>query len=476
MYVESSVDVGRHLRTTKEIMSPEAGTTQLSVSSKAITCCREKQYTSFVRQILILLPLLPLYVAVVLIASRSPSGDSPGYIDNAARILHVIEGKPGPYTHILKEAEAAGPVDPTQDLRLWWGPGYPLLLIPFVAFRLPWLVVELLNGLCHFVAILYFYALVHRYISRTAALVTAVCLGLYPPLIRNVSAVGPEDFSVLLVCGFMFHFCALYNSSRRHLLHLLAASLYLTYLALTKVFFGYVIVAVLAFFLVLLFFRRTFTIRIAIAVFLVALSCCVPYLLYTYHLTGKLFYWGTSGGMSLYWMSTPYPNESGSWFSFRDVNELPELAQHRPFFAKLKNLSDVERDDAFKKQAVFNIIHHPFKYMLNWLANMGRLLISYPYSFTPQKLSTYFFMPNMFVAVLFVLSITPALLRRAAIPFELWALLLFALTAIGGCSLLSAYERQFRPMIPVLCTWLAFICVRVLRIELRSDREISSFS
>jgi hypothetical protein len=83
---------------------------------------------------------------------------------------------------------------------------------------------------------------------------------------------------------------------------------------------------------------------------------CVPYLLYTHSLTGRTFYWGTNGGMSLYWISTPYPSELGSWFSVTDVKEKPELAPHREFFAKLEQLSDVERDDALKKQAVYNII------------------------------------------------------------------------------------------------------------------------
>jgi hypothetical protein len=132
----------------------------------------------------------------------------------------------------------------------------------------------------------------------------------------------------------------------------------------------------------------------------------------------------------------------------------------------------VERDDAFKKQAVSNIRQHPLKYLANWMANMGRLLFSYPYSFTPQKLSTYFFLPNYLLVFLFVLSIIPAAMRWAAIPLELWLLLLFALIIIGGSSLLSAYERQFMPVIPILSVWVAFVYVRVLRIELRSHREI----
>ncbi len=449
---------------------------QLNAFSNAITSFKGEWYAS-PRRMLLLLPLLALYIAIAVIASPPPlKGDQAGYIENAVRILHIAEGDPAPHKHILKQAEDAGPVDPKQDLRLWWGPGYSAVLVPFIGLHLPWTAAKVLNGIFLFGAILYFYALISRYISAASALLVTLCLGLYPPLIRDVSALSPENLGLLLICGFMFHFCAIYNAARRYQMHLFSASLYLAFLAVTKVFFGYVITFMLAFLLISLLWRRSHSIQIAIRVFVLALICSVPYLLFTYHLTGKVFYWGTSGGMSLYWMSTPYPSESGSWFSFKAVKGMPELAPHRQFFAALEPLSDVERDEQFKKQALFNIAHYPLKYMANWSANLGRLLFSYPYSFTPQKLSTYFFiLPNMFVVVLFVLGIGPALLRRRAIPFELWVLLLFALTAIGGSSLLSAYERQFMPLIPVLCVWLAFVYVRVLRIELRSCREISGF-
>src|SRR5437763_14929024 len=277
MHAEN-IDIGSHLQNTGE-MTNSHGHASFSIR------CDKNQSASPVRHILILLPLLSLYITVVIITYRPPyEGDSAGYIDNAARILRVAEGKRGPYVHFLTEAEDAGPVDPTQDLRLWWGPGYPLLLIPFVAFGLPWIAAELLNGLFHFIAILYFYALIRSYISMTNALIVALCLGLYPPLMRNVSAVGPEDLTLLLVCGFMFHFSALYNNSRRHRLHLLTASLYLTSLAVTKIVFGYVLVTVFAFFLLVLIWRRTPKIRTAAAVFVIALICSVPYLVYTYHL------------------------------------------------------------------------------------------------------------------------------------------------------------------------------------------------
>jgi hypothetical protein len=63
----------------------------------------------------------------------------------------------------------------------------------------------------------------------------------------------------------------------------------------------------------------------------------------------------------------------------------------------------LERDDAFKAQALRNIAAHPAKYLRNWLANVGRLLFSYPYSYTEQKTSTFFYLAasttrNMFGA------------------------------------------------------------------------------
>ena len=411
-----------------------------------------KLYSIMQPYIGVFLPLLSLYLVIAVIAS-SPAfvGDEDGYVENASRMVH---------------GQAVSP----QDLRLWWGPGYPFVLVPFIVFRLPWIVAKCLNAGFLFGAVIYFYRLIQRYIPGTAALVITFALGLYLPFMPELPYLLPECMTILLICGFMFHFCSVYNNAHRFRLHLAAASVYLAYLALTKVFFGYVIVTILVLWLGLLLWRRTPALRNALMVFVLALIWCVPYLLYTRSLTGRNFYWGTSGGMSLYWISTPYPSELGSWFSVTDVNEKPELAPHREFFAKLERFSDVERDDALKKQAVYNITHHPAKYVANWAANVGRLLFSYPFSLGSDRLSTYFYMvPNMFVVVLFLLSLFPAALRPRAIPFEMWALLIFALTAFSGSTLLSAYDRQFRPLVPMLCAWMGFVYVRVLRIDLRGN-------
>lgn len=411
------------------------------------------------RQYVVLLALLVVYASIVALAS-SPvfdGGDEGGYVAYAMRIAGVNET-----SQDLRLWWGA------QDLRYWWGPGYPLILAPFAFLGWPWLATKLLNALFLAGATAYTGAVVYRYTPGSSWLVVMLSMGFYPPLMRALPSLNPESLTVLLVCGFMFHFCALFQPTRRFRLHLFVASIYLAYLALAKIFFGYVIATILIVLFVLRWWQRTPPVRRALKVFLLGLLWCVPYLSYMYSATGKVFYWGTSGGMSLYWMSTPYPGEYGSWYSGDQVKERPELAPHREFFATLEGLSDVQRDDAFKRKAIDNIAHHPKEYVRNWAANVGRMLFSYPFSFAAQSLSTYFYLaPNIFVVALFLMSLIPAVLRPRAVPFELWFLLAFALIALAGSTLVSGYDRQFRPLVPILCVWMSFVFVRVLRIELR---------
>jgi hypothetical protein len=168
-------------------------------------------------------------------------------------------------------------------------------------------------------------------------------------------------------------------------------------------------------------------------------------------------------------MSSPYKNDLGDWHDFKAVKSRPELAKnHLKFFEELKRLSFTEKDDRFKKRAIENIINNPLKFLKNWLANIGRLLFNYPYSYTPQKLSTYFYIiPNMFLVVFSILCIYPTYKGRKLIPFEIHSLLLFTLISFGGSSLLSAYNRQLWPLVPILFLWMSFVFVKILRLEIR---------
>lgn len=405
-----------------------------------------------------LLPLLLFYLLlVILFSSTTFWGDEVNYVD-AARIL------------------SQGSFFSNIEKTLYRGPGYPIVLVPFALLKLPWFVAKLLNAFFLFGAILYLYKTLALWLQDNYALIFAFVMGLYPPFMRWVHLTYSENLVFFLICGFMFHFCKSQRESKKTWLHLLISSIFLAYLALTKVLFGYVILVGLLSFLTLYLWKKREESKKITYIYILALIWCLPYLLFTYSLTGKIFYWATSGGGNLYWMSTPYENEWGNYFSNMDVQEFPELAHHREFFEKLADLSQEERDNEYQKLAIDNITHHSTKYFINWVANIGRMLFSYPFSYTEQKLSTYFYLiPNMFIVVFFVLSIYPAILRWKSIPTEIYALLYFNLIAFGGTSLVAADTRQFIPLVPILILWLSFIYVRVVKIEVRPESDITSF-
>jgi hypothetical protein len=395
------------------------------------------------------LPLLVLYIIIILaLASNSVESDEGRYILFANNMAN------GFYTS-------------RSDINLWNGPGYPIILLPFAFLNLPWLTAKILNAIFLFIAILYFYYGASIYIERRVALVFSYLLGLYPLFIRNIHQLLPETVGIFLVCGFLFHFCKLHRVNKNYWLHLIASSFYLGYLALTKIFFGYVIIAGLILSLILYLCKKSL-IRRSLLTYSFSFLLCLPWLGYTYSLTGKPLYWGNSGGSVLYWMSTPYENEFGDWQHPEAVlskNYIPQ--RHKELFNRISVLSGIQRDDILKKEAIHNIISNPAKFFKNWLANVGRLLFNYPYSYTSQKLSTLFYIiPNMFIIVFSILCIYPTYIRRKLVPYEIYSLLLFGIIIFGGSSFLSAYERQFRPVVPILMLWISFTLNKIVKIKI----------
>src|SRR6266851_5649506 len=85
-----------------------------------------------------LAPLLIVYAFVFFVASRPTlEGDEPRYAEFATHLTH-------------------GYYSDRPDVNLWNGPGYPLVLAPFVALHLPWRVVKAVNVFFLFGAVVYF--------------------------------------------------------------------------------------------------------------------------------------------------------------------------------------------------------------------------------------------------------------------------------------------------------------------------------
>jgi hypothetical protein len=249
------------------------------------------------------------------------------------------------------------------------------------------------------------------------------------------------------------------------------ASLYLGYLALTKVLFGYVLAAAIVIFLAaFILTRKRHTLR-ALLVACVALVVCIPYLHHTYSVSGKVFYWSPAGGLSLYWMSSPHEGEYGNWISGIGSwhKEYAKTENHMEFFESLKGVRGWERDERLREHAIRNITDHPGKFARNWIANLGRLFIHYPYSYTYQTLrDLVYIVPGMALVFLIVLCAVHTVINWSKMHVGVLHVLLVGLIYIGGSSLLSAYNRMLIPVFPLLGLWITYVLANLTQPGFRS--------
>jgi hypothetical protein len=247
-----------------------------------------------------------------------------------------------------------------------------------------------------------------------------------------------------------------------------------------------------------LFKRKNSNYKRAVTILLIALITVLPYLIYTYNLTGRVFYWSTVSGNNMYWMSSPYTNEYGNWMDASKldsvsihsvkadhqiqfggnlnlknrVTEIPGYydsirANHLQDFEKVYEYKTaVEQDDAFKHIAMQNIKSHPVKFIQNWFSNIGRILFNVPYSYKIQSPYGLLRLPMVGVLVLLILfCIIPTLMNWKKIPFSVRFMLFFVLIYLGGSTLGSAEIRMFTLVVPIILLWIAFILVKTIKIK-----------
>ena len=175
-----------------------------------------------------------------------------------------------------------------------------------------------------------------------------------------------EALALCLVCLLLWAWSEILRRERVSWAWLAAAGIAFAWLCLTRAIFGYVLFACLAIYLVLRGADAGSRPRGGCS----WRTCSRPSSAfrgsaYTYARTGKLFYWATSGGMSLYWMTSGGEGEWGDWQGFNEVRDTAELAPHREFFARLSRMDELQRDDALKARARENLAAHPAVYLRN---------------------------------------------------------------------------------------------------------------
>lgn len=352
---------------------------------------------------------------------------------------------------------------------LWNGPGYPIFLMPFAAFDSPSWIVRLSNAFFLYMAVVYLFKMLTHYVPRKNALFFALAFAAYFPMYNeSLAFVMTEAMTIFLtsVSAYLVSLACIRKDFGRKSLALIGLAL--AGLALTKVLFGYVLLAMIfsSVFLGLISGRRREWFQIS-KMFGLGLAFCIPYLIYTFTITGKPFYWSNAGGVQLYWMSSLHPDELGDWHSLSLDEGSEQHLHHDAFFNSLEGLGPVERDAAFKKKAIENIKQNPKKFAYNWIANWGRTFFSHPLSFLkPSNGLFVYLLPNMF---LIVFSITAGyfwLRHPTLFPVEILALMLMVSIYLLGTSLLSSYVRFLFPVIPVMLVWIAFGLNRFVRFEI----------
>ena len=396
-----------------------------------------------------LLPFLVLYVVLVLVFHKD-----------------AMEGDEGRYV-FFAENLSQGFYSPRDEINLWNGPGYPLVLVPLVLMGLPYICFTLLNAVFLYLALVITFAELRAVSSEKVAWTFACFLGLYYIAWDELVQILTEPITLLLIALFV-------ASCRRAFQHpvwsrIVVCGMALGYLCLTKVIFGIIVTALIPLmaFLAILFKRQYYL--ASLKIYLVAFACVLPYLLYTYQLTSKFPYWGNPGGSNFYSMSSPYPGEYGNWippsFSLETSRTQPaevlDLASkyyeknHKEVIERLKGKTSIEQDEILFQEGWKNIRDHPLKFAQNWIANVSRMFFVFPYSYYRHNMvPLLYILPNSFLLVLGLISVPAGIIMwRLHIPPHSKLLVFNGLCYLGACTLVSAEPRMLYVVLPIILLW-----------------------
>jgi hypothetical protein len=430
---------------------------------------------------LLFLPFLILYVLIIIFFSKNTNyGDEIRYLTYARNLIH------GFYSPTYPDLDLGNP------------PGYPILLVPFVALHLPVIFVKLMNACFYYFSIVFLYKSLEQFVPFKFSFIFSLLWAVYPSMYEQLPYALPEIFSSSLIPFLLFCLIKAFSNQTQGKTikrYIFFAGLTIGYLALTKAIFGYVIITMLAavgFFWILNTKNNHF--KKSVALLAIAFITNIPYLIYTYNLTDKLLYWSSFGGNNLYWMSSPYEEENGSWIEYPvspDINgRIPGTedkirSRHEKDFNKIIKrrgleeevelrgirtkdvVTGIEQDDILKEIAIENIKSHPRKFIENCISNAGRIIFNYPYSYAYQRPSTLQRLPvNGTIMVLSLFCLIPTLFNWKKIRFSIRFVLLFTAIYLGGSILGSAETRMFTMIVPILFLWIAVILYKTVTVRL----------
>ena len=420
---------------------------------------------------LIFFPFLLLYVAIVLyLPTNGKFGDETYYLKFAHNIINGFYSPSAP------------------DIDLMYGPGYPIIIAPFIALNLPLICIPLLNAALYYLSIILLFKSLQLVVNFRIAIVTSLFWASYYHNFEQLHLIYTETITAFLISLIIYCVIKAFNPANTRTTKKLMtiAGFALGYIALTKVIFGYVLICMLVgSSLIYIKKKKSVNYRKGLFVLLVAMATTLPYLIYTYHLTGRILYWGTSGGTNLYWMSSPYPRENGDWFNFDKLsNNYIEKYEYASMPGRLDSIrvnhlkdreelykyKGVEQDDLYRKIAIQNIKSHPLKFLQNCISNVGRFFFNYPKSYVLQRPINLIRLPlNGTLILLLIFCSIPTVISWHKIAYPIRFMIFIALLYMGGSILGSTEPRMLSVIVPVLLIWIAYIYHRSVKINLKFD-------
>ena len=359
---------------------------------------------------------------------------------------------------------AHGFYSPRERIFLWNGPGYPLFLLPFV--KASWIDgARYANALLHGAAMAYAWLILRRLLPALWAAGAVAVLALYEPLNEHLPLLYTEVLTFFLVTAWIHH--ALASPASRF--HRAVAGGYLGFLCLTKVVVGAVLPVFLMGVGAVWLRRRSEVVRPYLTQAIVALALCVPWLAYTYDLTGKAFYWSSAAANSFYWLTSPYPEEWGDWYHQGWVHENPMLRAHHSKIVdetsglaqnpnlsvseQVFNMCTPESSSIYLEAGLRNVREHPLKFALNWSANLVRLFLDVPVSVRGTPLWNPYSVYNVPLLgwTAFVAVFAWRRRRRATWlpPSRWWPIGALTLLILAAYSLSSVVARFLVPLVPI---------------------------
>lgn len=401
-----------------------------------------------------------IYLIIFFILPHDLDGDQSRYVDQANSMTE------GYYTN---------PDDP----HVKNGPGFPLFLSFFQLLHAPLILPRLFNLGFMLGAVYFFYKTLSIYLEKKTSLLLSLVLGLHPLAIYRLAELLTETISLFLVSGFMYLFILALRSEKWDWKLMIGAGFFLGYLILTKVIFNYVTLACGLLFLGLALITRNTSLLKAPVIFFFSLIMCLPFLIYMYQLTGKVYSWGTNSGEILFYRATEYDDEVGNWYSTKFIinddedkdgyNIEPLQERYGEFLKSLEDMPRMQRDSILQKVAVEKLKSNPDLYAKNILASLSRMFFNMPMSFRYQRMvDLIYIIPNIILLIMLAVSILISLKFRKTFPSELWITLIFFLIFVGGMGLLNARGRYLVAVLPIFMLFPFATLFQYIKIELKN--------